>query len=64
MFNVFLWGAAKPRISLSRLQQPKEAGGLKLADIEIKDKSLKVSWIKTIATDTLHMHVLTEIWMN
>ena len=43
MIRTFLWDRKKSKISLQRLQQDITKGGLKLVDLEIKDKSLKYS---------------------
>ena len=44
----FLWKNKKPKIALKVLQNPKNKGGLKLVDFEIKWKALKLSWVPKI----------------
>ena len=44
----FLWNGRKPKISLAKLQNSKKFGGANLVNIELKDQSLKVAWVKNI----------------
>ena len=58
----FIWSGRKPKISLNRLQQDFEHGGLKLVDLKIKDKSMKIAlMMKAIQTDSLSAHIIQEI---
>lgn len=41
----FLWDGKKPKIAYDKLILDHPHGGLKLHDIRIKDKSMKLSWI-------------------
>ena len=50
MYEKFLW-KGKPKISLSLLQMPKQQGGLNLVDMLMKDRSLKIPWIKYLYED-------------
>ena len=46
----FIWSKKRAKISLARLQNPMTAGGLKLVDLAIKDKSIKIAMFKKIVT--------------
>ena len=48
MIQVFLWDGRKPKVALETLRRPKNRGGANLVDIEAKEKSLKISWIKIL----------------
>lgn len=41
----FLWNNGRAKISLDRLCNSKEYGGLKLINLEAKDKALKLQWV-------------------
>ena len=47
----FLWNGGKPKITFNLLQNAKSEGGLKLTDLAIHEKSIKVSWIKLLDED-------------
>ena len=42
----FIWNNKKPKIAYDKLIQPINKGGLRLANLETKEKALKVSWVK------------------
>ena len=47
----FIWNGKRPKIPLAKLQNARNQGGLNLVNLELKDKSLKVSWIPYLAQD-------------
>ena len=51
MFDKFLWNGWKPKINQKILTMPKNEGGLKLVDMEVKDKALKLSWIQILTKE-------------
>ena len=51
IINDFFWSSRKPKISMQTLQLEKFQGGLGLVDIVLKDKSLKINWVKWINED-------------
>ena len=51
MVKEFLWDGGRPKISQNILQAPIEHGGLKLVNLDQKDKALKISWIQIIKDD-------------
>lgn len=48
----FLWDHRRPKIAYSKLILSYKDGGLKLHDLKIKDKSLKLSWVPKMLADT------------
>ena len=44
LIREFLWKGKKSKIALSILQNPKQAGGLRLVNLKSKDIALKASW--------------------
>lgn len=44
----FLWNGGRPKMNLAKLQNPKDLGGLKLINLEAKDKALKAQWVAKI----------------
>lgn len=48
----YLWSGKKPKIAYKKLIQSYENGGLKLHDIAVKDKSLKLSWVSKFLSNT------------
>ena len=48
----FLWNGKTPKIAYSTLIQTIENGGLKLVDFRTKVKSLSISWIKRLSSDS------------
>ena len=48
MFRDFLWDEKIPRVKFEKLIQKIERGGLKLVDIESKERALKSKWIQNI----------------
>ena len=53
LIRKFIWKGNKPKISLQMLQGNKDQGGLGLANIEYRDKSLKIQWIANLLKDPL-----------
>ena len=53
MINNFLWQGKRPKIAITDLQASKNLGGMELVDFELKDKSLKASWVKHLMADNL-----------
>ena len=49
--EAFIWNNKKPKIKLKYLQMHKKCGGLNLINFELKDQSLKASWLKWLQTD-------------
>ena len=45
IFRNFIWSGKKPKISLELLKKNKIHGGLRLVDLNAKQKALKCSWI-------------------
>ena len=60
----FLWNGHKPKIPLSVLQKLKKNGGLKLTNLRMRDKAIKIAWIKYIITDnqlaTIAYHLINK----
>ena len=48
----FVWRNKKARISFETLIQPKDHGGLRLADVKAKHKALLIQWIKYVERDS------------
>ena len=59
MFNQFLWGN-KVRIALEQLGLDIHEGGLKLTDIDLFLKCLKLSWIKRLQNNISNWHFVFE----
>ena len=53
MITDFIWDGKKPKIKLKQLQSSRDSGGLKLVDLEKKDISLKIGYIKEIGKDKI-----------
>ena len=47
----FVWNDKKPKIAKSILQANKHVGGLRLVNFKLKDKALKITWIKQLLLD-------------
>ena len=70
----FIWGKrARPKISTKTLQRERKNGGLKLVDLETKDRALKISWIQTIQEEeeianlvyhSLNSNLKETIWLT
>ena len=67
----FLWNSKRPQISLEKLQQPKNLGGLALVNFRVKDDALKVAWLQILENDdfakscamkTLKVKIGSNIW--
>ena len=54
MQKEFLWDKKAPKIRKSLLINEKEAGGLKLQDIKIRNKALKARWVIRESSDYLN----------
>lgn len=50
--NNFLWKGKRPKIPKNVLRKPREHGGLRLADLKLRDLSIKIQWVHTIQNDT------------
>ena len=48
IFLDFLWGDIKTKIAKNFIMNDRENGGLKVTDIFLKEKALKISWIKRL----------------
>ena len=51
MVNTFLW-KGRPKISMEILQASKESGGMRLMNLNKKDKAVKLSWINLLKNDS------------
>ena len=51
MMENFIWNGSRPKIPLRVLQSSIENGGLGLVNFEMKDQSLKTSWVKSVHSD-------------
>ena len=61
MMNKFIWDARKPKIRYEQLCLPYEEAGLKLANLEHRDSSLKVDLVrKVIETDDAMLKQLAQ----
>ena len=49
----FIWNNRKPKIALKILKANRDDGGAGLADIKLKDRALKTSWLKILQTDSM-----------
>ena len=47
----FIWNARKPKIRTSELQMLVENGGVKLANMVARDKSLKIEWVSRLHSE-------------
>ena len=57
----FVWNNHRPKIPMATLQNTKEEGGLQLVNFEIKDASLKASWIKIVMDGQYDADLVFEI---
>ena len=57
IIEAYLWNGHRPKIPLKRLRLDVESGGLKLVDLQVKDKALKATWANVIKSD----HKLAEV---
>ena len=71
MCENFLWNGRRPKIPTKRLQNRKDQGGLGLTNFELKDASLKVSWVQYVFQDSftaecayvaLNYYIKEKIW--
>jgi ribonuclease HI len=52
--RTFMWdGRKSPPISLTRLEQPVDKGGLNLLNIEARNKAIEITWVKAYMDMTL-----------
>ena len=51
LIEQFLWNNKKAKIPLETLKCSSCNGGLRLVDLNVKDKALKISWIKRLCED-------------
>ena len=47
-FKNFMWNGKCSKIKLELLQMPKDYGGLKMVDIDIKQNAIKINWVPKI----------------
>ena len=47
----FLWNGHRPKIPLKTLQLSKECGGLKLVNLRLRDKAMKIKWVNISLED-------------
>ena len=65
MITEFLWNGKKPRVAYKALTQSVENGGLKLIDMEKKDASLKIAWVKRAEnTENIWVEIANSILPN
>ena len=62
--NRFLWGQKRPKIPLKVLQGTVQQGGLNLFNIEAKQSSLKIQWLKKVETDPKYQYVYEILDFN
>ena len=51
LFRRFIWQGRKEKIKLAILQRPKNEGGLGLVNLYLKDRAIKISWIKILSEE-------------
>ena len=62
LIRSFIWNNKKSKISLSRLQNNNEAGGLKLLELKLRDRSLKFSnFLGYIDTDSICNDAIEQV---
>ena len=54
--NMFLWNGRQPKIPIHKLQNHKNAGGLSLVNLDIKDNALKAAWVPYLVQDDFVAH--------
>ena len=57
IFNIFLWNGRRPKISVDKLMNRYDQGGLNLVNLKNKEKALKASWV----SDLSHEDFLAEL---
>ena len=60
IINDFLWNGKRAKIALTTLQMEKHNGGLGLVNFALKDKALKVAWIRSVQQDSLMMQCMNR----
>ena len=64
LFFDFIWPKGKHHVKKNVLIQDIESGGLKMPDVESMVKSIKLTWIKRIATNNNSFVCLAKSIMN
>ena len=59
VINQYLWKGLKPRVKLDMLTLSKKDAGLNLFNLQLKDQSLKMQWVKAYHQD-LEIKVLAD----
>ena len=49
--NKFLWNNKRAKITMKTLQLDKKDGGLRLTNLRIRERSIKISWVKILEND-------------
>lgn len=60
----FLWGDKKPKIPFDILTKSRECGGLRLADLSLRDASLKAQWVRIIKDNDFFFSVADNVLGN
>ena len=61
LIRQFLWNGKKAKIAYKILQNPKSAGGLKLVNLENKDKALKSTWPQILHSEEDYANIVYGI---
>ena len=56
----FLWDGKSPKIAYDRLTKGYKAGGLKLADLQRKDATLKSKWVQMDWLENVSLNVIFD----
>ena len=61
IFNDFLWQGGKVKIAYKIMCQPKSLGGAGLANLRVKEKSLKANWVKMLSTMPIYANTVYKM---
>ena len=64
LFKTFIWNKNKPRIILSQQEQAISKGGLRLTNISLLNKALKISWIPDIIKEVGNLGYMFQNIVN
>ena len=64
LFKAFIWNKNKPSIILSQLEQDISKGGLRLTNISLLNKALKISWIPDIIKEVGNLGYIFQNIVN